>query len=147
MNRKTASYEKATPWGKFFKEELPRRGVQGLSRSLFPTAVVALTGRNITNAMEKVNDNNNNNNNLPPVESGKTRIIIQTSSPVGEKRASEFIDELFFKTAAKSDASSDAEKDAEKTIARALKNKKKDPSTLMSVFLTPNIKKKERMME
>jgi hypothetical protein len=144
LNEKTASYEKSIPWGEFFKEELPRRGVQGLSRSLFPTAVVALTGRNITNAMEKVNDNNNN---LPPVESGKTRIIIQTSSPVGEKRASEFIDELFFKTAAKSDASSDAEKDAEKTIARALKNKKKDPSTLMSVFLTPNIKKQERMME
>jgi len=75
---------------KMLKNDFPEKAVQGLSRAVFPTAVIALTGKNITNAMEDVRGRRQDR--MPELEEGKARVTIQLSP----KKASEDIDDLFF---------------------------------------------------
>lgn len=57
-----------------FAKEMFEKGVDGVARTVFPATVMTLTGRNITNAFEKI-DSENRNRNMQ--EGMANRIIIQ----------------------------------------------------------------------
>lgn len=91
---KIASYDAKGYFKKLFTKDVPSKAVQGVSRALFPAAVVAITGHNITNAMEKIKPDSENS-----VPEGKARITIEMAPSTNqlEKSASDVIDESYNK--------------------------------------------------
>lgn len=71
-NEKTASNIKLP--SKEFSKEMFEKGVDGLARTVFPATAMAVTGRNITNAFEKIDNSNRNMQ-----EDMANKIIIQVN--------------------------------------------------------------------
>lgn len=71
-------------WSEWATNELPRKAVQGLGRTVFPAAVIGLTGRNIKGRLERLEKKDSNQNS--DLKNGTARIIIETKPPKAEKK-------------------------------------------------------------
>jgi hypothetical protein len=139
----------------FFKEEMPRAAVKGVSYAAFPTTAILLTKRDLRGMGEKINNSDSTDNS--PIKPGMARITIQTGtkSRTGhsyDKMAKELIDEMY-KEATLGNPISHIEKGLEETIkktdlsssnAKQLSDAKK---TLLSSMPVQGMKQKTRMIK
>ena len=108
------------PWGNFFKHELGRSAVKGLSYAVFPTAAVLLTKRDLRGVGESVDGNYEDHG---PVKPGMARVTIEKGHDkrIGhgyDKMAKDLLDTMY-KQATIGDATSAIEKSMEKTIKQS----------------------------
>ncbi|MDF2841707.1 MAG: hypothetical protein K0R00_133 [Herbinix sp.] len=82
------------PWGEWAKETLPKKALQGLSRSIFPALFIATTGRNLKGRLEKL-EQKEDSPKSQPIPDGIARVTIETKKAPEIKTASEELDYLF----------------------------------------------------
>lgn len=118
------------------KHQLPREMVRASSWALFPSAVIAMTHRNIRGMGEKIDSKNKK---LAPIEAGKARIIIEAGPPQNNydyKIASQTIDRLYKQAV-------DEVAQSEKGIMELTGEKKPTEIPLTKERLTNNEKEEE----
>lgn len=121
----------ALPWGRWAKEVLPDRTMQGMAWATVPAAITVGTGRNIKGRLEKIEGYESK---LPPLEEGRARVTIETRPHVNEEKTASDIRKAIDK------------KIKQVELERRLREQQRKEGTLMNFDgLVEGVRKQQRM--